>query len=268
MSAGEIRNFIIENDDFGFEMRVAAAPREILGVPVSHGESYVDAIKGKPRQFDIRFRIEENRATLYFAVESKNVSSRSPVIVCGRMAEAKETFHDVIISQSHSGSERSRTKRIRPSAVYSRDPFVGKAILKPEKNGRSNDSEIYDRWAQAIASAHDLVHEAATKPGTMDMFHYGAVFPWVVVPDGALWRACYDEAGQLVSDPEAVDRCRFFIAHPIQLEPEHRHNPIHLSHIDFATLTGFRKFLSSIKRPQLDWDDWIPDEVRQGYRGN
>lgn len=267
-TAVEARRFVDENDDFGFEMRVAAVVRDVLGIPVAHGETYRDSITGKPRQFDFRFRLEENRAALYFAVECKNVSLNAPVLICGREAEARETFHDVIVSQCRSGHERSHTKRVRNSSVYARDTFVGKAILKPDKNGRSNDSEIYDRWAQAISSAHDLVREAATKPAAMDLCQYGAVFPWVVVPDGALWRAKYDGAGALLADPEPVDRCRFFVAHSLQLPPEEHHNPVCLSHIDFATLGGFRKFVGSLKRPALDWDDWIPEKVRQGYRGS
>jgi hypothetical protein len=150
------------------------------------------------------------------------------------------------------------------SAIRSRGKIL-KPILKTDNTWRSNDSEIYDRWAQAIASAYDLVREAASKPTTLSTVQYGAVFPWLVIPDEALWRANYDASGALVDDPEPVDRCRFYIAHSIQLEPKHEHQPICLSHIEFATLKGFREFLRSHNPP--DWDKWIPPEVRKRYRG-
>jgi hypothetical protein len=56
-----------------------------------------------------------------------------------------------------------------------------------QNNLTSNDSDVYEKWAQAVASSHDLVHEAALQAGqTSIAFLLTSVVPVLVVPDGML----------------------------------------------------------------------------------
>jgi hypothetical protein len=77
----------------------------------------MDAITGKPRQFDLRFRIEGDLVTLYFAIEYKNVSPGSPVVICGREAEREETVHHLIVSLSRNDHAHSHPVCVKPSPL-------------------------------------------------------------------------------------------------------------------------------------------------------
>jgi hypothetical protein len=153
---------------------------------------------------------------------------------------------------------------------YEESKFVGKSILKPDRDGsgkiktRSNDAEIHDRWAQAIASAHELVHVAAkTGSGMCTM-----VIPIVVVPDGSLWKLEYDEQGRPIALPAQTEACEFFIGHKYAIEPEKKHEPVVLSHLHFLTLSGLKMLLSPLHPHQPEWDNWIPDKILEEYRSN
>ena len=261
MSAIEVQDFVAQNDDFGFEMQVAGKIRSTLGVDVFHGATYTDPVTLKPRQFDVRFRVQEERKTLYFAVECKNVDPASPVIVCGRTAEAKENFHHIIISRGQSVLRSASVQKAQNHHFHS-GAFVGKSLLKP---GRQKDSEIYEGWSQALASAHELVVEAVRKGAPMDMCNFGAVFPWLLVPDGTLWQVSFDHDGKM-GKPELVNYCRFFVGHHYELE--HATEKICLTHIEFMTVTGMQKMLGDLKDIAHDWDDWIPQKIRRQFVGN
>ena len=260
----DARKFVAENDDFGFEMKVAAEIRNTLRVDVFHGGTYSDPVAGKPRQFDIRFRVRDERKILYFAVECKNIDPAHPVVICGRNSEAKENFHDVIVSR---GSVKGACASIRKAEAcrYRAHEFVDKSVLKPDMKGRSNDSEIYDRWSQALASAHDLVMEAANSASGFEFPSFGAVFAWVVVPDETLWTVTYNGDGQIVGDPKVANHCRYFVGHEYVVP--RANEKVCVSHIDFVTFSGLRQKLESLHSSAVDWDDWIPEKIRSSYRG-
>lgn len=265
LTAADVRLFVEANDDFGFEMKVAAEIRSTLAVDVFHGATYADPVTAKPRQFDLRFRVREDRKTLYFAVECKNVDLASPVVICGREAEGKENFHDILVSRGSGPSIQASIQKAG-GCLYHTGQFVGKSVLKPDLKGRSNDSEIYDRWSQALASAHDLVLEAASQPAGIHACHFGAVFPWVVVPDGALWRVNYNGSGQLTEDPQPADHCRYFVGHHYAIEG--MSEKVCLSHIEFITFKGLQRRLGELRSIASDWDDWIPQKIRELYRNS
>ena len=260
MTAAEVQAYVAENDDFGFEMQVAGKIRTTLGVEVFHGATYTDPVTLKPRQFDVRFRIQEERKTLYFAVECKHVDPAFPVIVCGRPAEAKENYHHIIISRGQESLVSASVQKAQ-SSHFLPYAFVGKSILKP---GKGKDGEIHEGWSQALSSAHELVVEAVRKGAPMDMCNFGAVFPWLVVPDHTLWQVNFDPDGQM-GTPEPVNYCRFFVGHHYELEPATE--KICLTHIEFMTITGLQKMLHQLKDIAHDWDDWIPAKIRNSFRG-
>jgi hypothetical protein len=263
MSPEELRTFVAANDSFGFEMRVCAVLKGTALRDMKHGETYVDPVTGFNRQFDFRFTIRDERRCVLFALECKNIDPSLPVIVCGRKRPAREAFHDVIISQTAASGPRSRIHRQKLSRIYPEDGFVGKSVLKPERDGsgklkpKSIDAEIHDRWSQAIASSHDLIHQAS-KIGSSVM---SVILPAVVVPDGSLMKVAYDENGEAVTGPDPTDECALFIGHKYEIQPAERHPPVVLSHLHFYTLSGLVKALAGFEQPQLDWDRWIDDDV-------
>ncbi len=268
MTPDELRDFVVANDSFGFEMKVGSLLRQSVARDVQHGATYSDPVTGLNRQFDFRFTIRSERRCLLFALECKNISSDFPVIVCGCKRPKREAFLELIISQIMGSGPTSQIRRVSSTSIYPETGFVGKSVLKPERDGsgkikmRSNDGEIHDRWAQAIASSHDLIH-VASKTGSAVC---SAIVPCVVVPDGSLWQTEYDEKGSLSGGPKSVDECAFFVGHKYQIEPEERHQPVVLSHLHFVTLSGLDKLLKSLAPSQVDWDRWIPDEVLASYR--
>ena len=75
----------------------------------------------------------------------------------------------------------------------------------------SSDAESYDKWGQALSSAHDLVQQAvdgASNRGVNQFFVL--ILPVLVVPDQSLWAVDYNEAGQR-SPPQQVDRATLFV---------------------------------------------------------
>lgn len=268
MTPIELRDFVAANDSFGFEMKVCALLNQSVARDLQHGATYSDPVTGINRQFDFRFTIRAERRCLLFALECKNINAELPVIVCGGKRPKREAFLEIIVSQTMGSGPRSQIRRVSNTSIYPQDGFVGKSVLKPERDGsgkikmRSNDGEIHDRWAQAIASSHDLIL-AASKTGSGAC---SCIVPSVVVPDGSLWKVEYDENGDVRSDPMPIDDCAFFVGHRYQIEPAERHEPVVLSHLHFFTLSGLAKTLNSLSAPQVDWDRWIPDEVLASYR--
>ncbi len=145
MSITNLKQFIAQNDDFGFEMRVGAVMARSRASDVSHGATYTDPKTGLARQFDYRFKIATEERCVAFAAECKNINPDSPVTICGRKRAVAEAYHDIVVS--HAG-HYSTTSRVKRGLLYREDLFVGKSVLRPESlvtanlRARSNDGEI------------------------------------------------------------------------------------------------------------------------------
>jgi len=107
----------------------------------------------------------------------------------------------------------------------------------------ASSSDIYEKWSQALASAYDLINSAAN-----DEEGCSAVFPLLVVPEGRLWRAEFDQNGSLTGNPRQVDRCSYFVGKRYWAGDNLSGFPYYLSHLEFITLPGLRTFTSSTER--------------------
>ena len=95
---------------------------------------------------------------------------------------------------------------------------------------------------------------------------FTVVLPVVVVPEGTLWTASYDQDGQLVADPTPCNDCSYFIGHRYPMTDHTRTTaPVTLSHIHFFTLSGLVGFLAKHTLRTIDWDIWIPDNLRENF---
>lgn len=273
----DIRSVITREDDFGHEMRVGAAIRSCPAIQMQHGGTYTDSITQKPRQFDYRCWLRKEAASVSLAVECKNLSPRVPLIVCGTGRRDNEAFHDLIESRNGRFTRRSAiivgsssvTRRAAGAdAFYSPKSFVGKSLVRIQTDkkpmARAQDSDVYDKWAQALSSAVGLAESAchSAKASSVARF-FTAVLPVVVVPDELLWRVVYDDSGGVSTDPAQVNECELFVGREIEVGGEKRTPLFHqftFSHVHFFTLAAFASFLSKMALNEHAWTRLFPDK--------
>jgi len=107
----------------------------------------------------------------------------------------------------------------------------------------ANDSELYEKWGQCLNSANDLV-ERLYWDGDEDKVNYmSAVIPFVVVPNGRLWMATYDDDGNMTKNPEPTDRCSCFIDKDYKMGTELASAEICLSHVEIVPFDGMLAFV-------------------------
>ena len=247
----QIKEAVEKDSDFAHEMRVGQILNkciedfktnpygEIRIMPLAHGGTYTDHITGKPRQYDYRFTVARGSERLHWALECKNTDSAYPLVVCGRPRTSEESFHEFIESEGY-----RKVVRVDDSyTLYPFDEFVGKSLvrvtLKKGVFSTEGDSEIYDRWSQAIASCHDIFGKLFNPTPAKKLSD--SVMPIVVVPNGSLWTANYSNDGQLEKEPELVNECCFYLGHEIPIQGL---NPLTITHIHFATTDGLKNMLS------------------------
>lgn len=255
ISASEIQEVVLKEDDFGHEMRVGGilknfqAPQSAFIKArlsrLDHGGTYVDPATSKTRQFDYRCRISkgiEGLHNILLAVECKNLNPDLPLVVCGRERTDKEAYH-LVIARDDENRHVSIAKVAGKSSLYEPSGFVGKSLLrlkfKDKKLCSDGDSEIYDKWSQALASCRDLAIEFANANSTAEIKGSAFLMPIVVVPNNSLWTASYDNGGSIQDTPKQVDLCDFYVEHKLAAN-----FPFVLTHIHFATLKGLSKMLN------------------------
>jgi hypothetical protein len=255
-------------------MRTAALLRS-NGATVIHAGQYSDPAQGKSRQFDIRaelyHHIDPKRVRL--AIECKSLSVDCPLVVSGSKRDGIEAYHHIVRSESGPGKRDATVGSSEEvSYIYERYKFVGKSIvrLKPGgKNepklvvGRDQESDIFGAWAQALGSAADLcrtstsIERIVPSMITRTLPVQTVIVPAVVIPDGALWQAEYNDAGDFKVAPHQVEQTTFFIGQEMTVIPSNLW--MVLSHIHFFTFTGLRQFLANLNVPTNYWQDWFPN---------
>lgn len=238
-------------DDFGHELRVGQVIRDGAWKHW-HGGTYVDDVTGKPRQFDHRCRLERDGTDAWLAVECKNLQLEKPLIVCGTPRVQQETHHCIITTVPGSAGIEWRRNL---ETIYSEGEFVGKSLVRldtertPFKN--LGDQEIYDKWAQALSSSRDLAKfafEKVKKAGERRQGRAAVVLPVVVVPDNVLWKLEYSSNGTAHGAAQPVDSCEYFVDRRVEMRPNVF---MDLSHVHFATLSGFKTLMSKLASNEL-----------------
>jgi hypothetical protein len=250
---------------------------------VEHGGTYTDPATGKPRQFDYRCSIVKDHQRLALAVECKSLSQSVGLVICGIERQRNEAFHEVIRSNKSNAGQRatpisySGTCRSDwSSSFYPAGKFVGKNLVRIQQDKTTNkktpdlkrtpDEDIYDKWAQALASAKDLVEAGcACSRGLPHLkMVYTAVLPVVVIPDDRLWKVTYDEEGSIASEPVQAEECQFFVGRSIDVGHAPEPHPFTFSHVHFFTLSGLRSFMSLMAGEGDAWDRLFDvREIRQ-----
>jgi hypothetical protein len=294
----DIREAIEGEDDFRHEMRVGHILRNlhtptitydhapVVCEPPEHGATYTDPITRKPRQFDYRYRMwrevsptHDSWQCVLLAVECKNLNPSFPLVVSGRERTEEEAYHTYIESVRDGGGKGMSysffaRKTGRESRIYAAGDFVGKQLsrLKPSKdrNGKQKldvdtgqQSDIYERWSQAVASSQELATNARSFAKVYSVDKYCSfIMPVVVVPDESLWKVTYDATGTFQGDPVQTNDIRYFVATPFREDNSNSPPWFILTNIHFVTMTGFKKLLSTlVGNSEGMWDKMFPTSI-------
>jgi hypothetical protein len=213
---------------------------------------------------------------LSLAVECKNLSPSIPLVVCRIQRNREEAYHQLI--ESRNGTyDRPGGRLVGFSSIsltakgdasfYPPKGFVGKSLVRvdTDKLVRVGDTEIYERWAQAVSSAVGLVADACNTSERFSLPRVlNAILPVVVVPNGSLWSILYESDGTIAASPKQTDECEFFVNRQIEAGGEKYTITFHtfaFSHIHFFTLKGFESFLSKMAMNDHAWSQLFSEKA-------
>jgi hypothetical protein len=273
ITVGDQEEYLADASDFAFELRTLRMLRA-QGLVCDHGGLYEDPVTKKSRQFDIRAISRDSGHCVRLAIECKNISAHFPLLVSCIPRHADESFHEIAIvgevedGQHAHGLFESRAHVYRltdPCSIYSAHAPVGKAIAQVGREANkgndiyASDEDVFDKWAQCLASADELVGISASE-GADDSpsISYVAVLPVVVVPDERLWTVEYDNDGSLEAGPAQTDHCSLFVNHAYNME--FNGPTLRISHIEFVTLSGLRTLVSDRLKNRSAMEKIFPTE--------
>lgn len=283
LTADEITTFLKERDDFAFEMSVLRCIHEAdpggINFHTAFGGSYTDPITGKPRQYDIRTSARKGSKTLRMAVECKQLSTAFPLVVSRCPRPRTEAYHHLIVAKPREPADiiEDRPAYYTARVFYGATPYSGETpvgkgstqlgIHSTNREFISNDSDVYEKWAQALASAEDLIWA-----GIRDWDSYGkgdksleflsAVLPILVVPDETLWAVDYDDEGAPTGSPIQIDSTEFYVGKIVhKTEPKIR---FEMTHLHIFTYSGFKDFLSSGFKLGEVWSRFFANSSQMG----
>lgn len=240
----DITEFLSNESDFAFEMRVLHKLRVGVELNCEHGGTYIDPITQKARQFDIRARGEASPFSLRLAVECKNLRDTSPLLLHAVERTSEEAFHELIVRQTNHPFRVVRVKDYE--STYEPKAFVAKStdqVARRDDGGfKRGDADVYDKIAQAVSSTHDLVMEAVK--GGKDAAI--AVIPMLVVPDNRLWQANYSANGNQLGEVREVEYAALFLNRTWEMTTGGVFRPPYtLSHMEIVTLSALETRVAS-----------------------
>jgi len=267
ISEADLAEYLATQDDFALELSVYHEARK-LGFTATHGGTYEDPVTQKSRQYDVRAFTLGNNCRVDLAIECKSLKPSYPLLLLQIPRSPEESFHDLICSYERKGpigltgefvSAKTITLRGAES-IYLPGDHVAKATAQVGRNERgdlvSGDSEVYEKWSQALASSHDLIMSAAYHHETHNAERFLTfVLPLLVVPDGTLWAADYGEDGGLLAGPHPVEGALLFVGR----EYTDRFHPVTtVSHLHICTRASASKLLHELARDTNLLDSIFP----------
>jgi hypothetical protein len=237
VTARDLEDFVVNDSDFAFEMKVLAQLRS-LDFDCKHSGTYRDPVTNKIRQFDIRATQLQDPCILGLAVECKNLQFNYPLLVSAVPRTEVESFNDLLVWQQGVVPPATLQPQRGDRSVYREGQFVGKKTdqvgLSDSGTFVNDDSATFDKLNQAVNSCRDLVEEFTFHP------HFPRVrliAPVLVVPTGLLWQVDYADDGRILTPPRNVDRAALFLNHSWAVD-RHPYNALsyRLSHVELVTL--------------------------------
>lgn len=262
--------FLKGHDDFRLEIACLEALKS-HGFAVGHGGTYEDPITKKSRQFDLRASITHGFFKVRLAVECKSLSDFFPLVVSRLPRLPDESFHEIIYSFTRDnelhliGSPTAKAIRLSMNdSVYKPSEPVGKSTSQVGRSEKGDlitgDAEVFEKWAQAIASAYDLISDSGRDNEIEKKdFFVSLTLPILVIPDGTLWVADYSADGTLTGRPQQMDTCEIFVGKDVWPGPMSVGYSI--SHLHVFTKTKFFGFLNRLHVNLKFWEVLFPSEV-------
>jgi hypothetical protein len=277
----DIEDYLKGQSDFAFETEVVRSVNS-LGLQLEHGGTYDDPVTKKPRQFDIRASFSqgdvETRLQILMAIEAKNLQKNNPLVVHAIPRKTSESFHCVMGSwyrepKPHSiPGQHVFPQLASPSLHYGEGGACGKSMdqvhrLEHNNELESDDRDIYEKWAQAISSAHDLVAIAALSANRLKVKRcFSIVLPIVVVPDNVLWLVTYSTAGDR-RKAEVTEQCSFYVNKVVNYSRGPWGVDYRISHIEIMTLNHLKTILGMVVSPiARGLAEWFPTELVSDMR--
>jgi hypothetical protein len=264
----DIDEYLSTQDDFGLELAVYHRALEI-GLLASHGGMYEDPSTKKFRQYDIRVVAQRGNRRIALAIECKSLKTYFPLVISRIPRSREEGFHNFIYSRAPNqgsfvpGMQRddAQSMLVRDQAgIYPAGRLVGKSTVQVGRNERNdfvaNDADTFDKWSQALSSAHDLVsdsllhHKISTRRGFVT-----AVLPILVVANDALWVADYAEDGTASSPPFNVDEATVYLGREYSVG---FHTKFVATHLHVYTRRGIIRFLEGLVWADSTWNELFP----------
>lgn len=266
----DLNEYLSGQDDFRLEISVFKSFKS-RNLEVLHGGTYEDPVTKLARQFDIRGTVKKNGLSVHLAIECKNLKESFPLLVSTLPRTDEESFHEVVYSHptTYSNMMGSNSDTIRittPNSIYKNEMPCGKSTTQVGR-GQNNDlvtgdGEIYGKWSQAVSSAYDLVSDSNND---FEKNEHGIalsiIIPILVVNDGVLWEANYDEKGDLAGDPKQVSSCEVYLGKNLWTGPMGVEYT--LSHLHINTLSSFENFLERLTTDDDYWSTLFPIEQIQ-----
>lgn len=280
-----IRDLALAGDSFGFEMRIGKIVRSIADAEVQHTGTFTPlGLNEAPRQFDYRVYISREDLVLQLAIECKSLFIGSPVVVCGSARSEAESRHDLVVSDARFIAGRRGLIDVglistsKPSAFYPAGHFVGKTVIRPEPTSvgkelvagsgyrLTGDSDIYDRWNQAVLHACWMLHRAMDLHAREQSATFAVTLPIVVLPNETLWRLTYDSDGVVLEEPTMVDHETLFLGRRQWLGGMAEVTG-ELSHLHFVTQAGLEAMVRNLNAPLSKiWSDAFPIPILHAYQ--
>jgi hypothetical protein len=266
MTAADIKKYLETRDDFALELRTFHACKK-RGFSASHGGTYSDPITQKSRQYDVRASIQRDNRRVQLAVECKSLRSFYPLVVSCTPRAQSESYHEIVVSVPLKPERQplpKNAKSIRLSeteSIYRVGEPVGKATVQVGKapNGDfiGGDAEVFEKWAQAISSAEDLIAHSQDYLAQTTPCFSTVTIPVLVVANDTLWTVAYSAEGQQLSDPKQTVGCEFYIGKDVgSAFPLFKYT---LSHLHILTFDGFAGYLDRLGVNDHYWDIIIPE---------
>jgi len=273
LEASEISKILDENSGFTLEMKVVSLLTS-KKFEVEHGGTYEDPVTKKSRQFDVRAMFRDESRVIRIAAECKALSKNCPLVIQRVPRTSNESFHDAYFVHKAAsrpcslgvvdGKETAEMKTTNRSPLYPVGGSVGKACHQVEmkndgKNGKKmslGDSEIYDKWAQAIASSNDLLHSSVEEGyRSKEDELWSFILPVLVVSNECLWSVDYDKDGKREGEPIQIDEVDYYVNNTISYFSIPTWHVYAVSHIKILTFNGLEMLTKRIADKDSIWDE-------------
>lgn len=270
VTATEIAAYVKSADDFHFELQAyQACLRRTFHT--LYGGTYADPVTNKARQFDIRARASNGDRRVHLLIECKCLKQNFPLLVSRIPRVKDESYHEVVISEDRFTVKRpsAMTRRLTgENSIYVINEYVGKSLTQvgktPKGEFQTGETEVWDKWSQAISSAHELIAQCVDAGQKESKMLVTVLLPFLVVSDGTLWVADYSRAGVLQGAPQQINEALLYVGHNHSVKAVHPGYEGELdymiSHLHIVTLTGLN---SSLDRFTDDyyWQELFPSKV-------